>query len=78
MGVDHAVNVTEGKVVADKKFLQETNFAEESEAFKSDAIDNFEKHYDPDQVRADIKLARLANYKKWEAEDRAYLNDPSY
>ena len=28
-----------------KQFLQETNFQEESEAFKNDALDNFEKHY---------------------------------
>tara|TARA_Y100001973_G_C5187038_1_gene328520 strand:- start:739 stop:888 length:150 start_codon:yes stop_codon:yes gene_type:complete len=29
-----------------KKFLQETNFQDdESEAFKADALDNFEKHY---------------------------------
>ena len=28
-----------------KQFLQETNFQDESEAFKNDALDNFEKHY---------------------------------
>ena len=41
-----AVNLIEDRVVAEKKFLQETNFQEdESEAFKADALDNFEKHY---------------------------------
>ena len=40
------VNSTEATAVDNKKkFLQETNFDDESEAFKSDALDNYEKHY---------------------------------
>ena len=39
-------NLIEDRVVAEKKFLQETNFQDdESEAFKVDALDNYEKHY---------------------------------
>lgn len=68
MVVDHVENSTEGKVVAERKFLQETNFSDESEAFKADALDNFEKHYGAKKPRPDSK------YSQWVEPD----GDPSY
>ena len=33
-----------------RQFLQETNFQDESEAFKDDALNNFEKNYGKKKV----------------------------
>jgi hypothetical protein len=48
-----------------KQFLQETNFDEESEAFKRDALDNIEKHY-PNSSRL----------KQWKEKYKAWLTEP--
>ena len=50
-----------------KQFLQETNFQEESEAFKNDALDNFEKHY-PTDKRSKIK-DKFSQWKQPEGDD---------
>ena len=54
-----------------RRFIQETNFDDESEAFKVDALDNIEKHY-PDSKRAQ---AWKEKYKNWIKEPEG---DPSF
>jgi len=69
--VDLVVNLIEDKAVAERKFLQETNFADEIDAFKSDALDNYEKHY------GEKKKDRPASkYEQW--GDAADLDTPSH
>jgi len=62
------VNLIEDKVVAERQFLQETNFQDESDAFKADALDNFEKHYGKKKDRPKSK------YEQWVEPD----GDPSF
>ena len=52
-----------------KQFLQETNFQEESEAFKNDALDNFEKHYPTKKTNKNQD-----KYSQWKEPD----GDDSY
>ena len=47
-----------------KQFLQETNFDDESKAFKNDALDNFKKHY-PSSDTNRIK----EKYPQWTEEE---------
>ena len=65
-----AVNPTEDKVVAERQFLQETNFQDEVDAFKTDALDNYEKHYGKKKERPASK------YEQW--VDPADLETPSH
>ena len=47
--------------MSERKFLQETNFQDEGEAFKTDALENFAKHYpstDADNNKEKSKLHR--------------------
>ena len=43
------------------RFLQETNFDDEMEAFKSDALDNYEKHYGEKKAKEQLK----SKYPQW-------------
>ena len=54
--------------MTEKQFLQETNFQEESDAFKSDALDNFEKNYGKKKERPPAK------YEQWAEPE----GDPSF
>ena len=65
-----AVNPIEDKVVAERTFLQETNFADEADAFKADALDNYEKHY------GEKKKRPASKYEQW--GDPADLETPSH
>ena len=54
-----------------KQFLQETNFQDESEAFKKDALDNFAKAYPSDdeempEQRAKDQINR--NRNRWQTD----------
>ena len=64
------VNPIEDKVVAERTFLQETNFADEVDAFKADALDNYEKHY------GEKKKRPASKYEQW--YDAADLDTPSH
>ena len=64
-----AVNPIEDKVVAERTFLQETNFADEVDAFKADALDNYEKHY------GEKKKRPVSKYEQWNDPD---LETPSH
>ena len=66
-----AVNLIEDKVVAERQFLQETNFQDEADAFKADALDNYEKHYG--QKKKDRPASK---YEQW--GDPADLGTPSH
>ena len=44
-----------------RRFLQETNFDEELDAFKTDAIDNYEKHYGTKKPSKELK----SKYSQW-------------
>ena len=70
--VDLVVNLIRDKAVADRKFLQETNFADEIDAFKSDALDNYEKHYGEKKK----KDRPASKYEQW--GDVADLDTPSH
>tara|TARA_B100001063_G_C16312592_1_gene333620 strand:+ start:265 stop:420 length:156 start_codon:yes stop_codon:yes gene_type:complete len=47
-----------------KQFLQETNFQDESEAFKNDALDNFDKAYPT--VDTNKNKRKKAEHERWE------------
>lgn len=56
-----------------KQFLQETNFDDESKAFKNDALDNFKKAYPTDDTSR-IKENLKGRYSQWEEPE----GDDSY
>ena len=53
--------------MSDRQFLQETNFEDEREVFKSDALQNFAKHYPP--AKSDKIKEKYAQWKEPEGHD---------